>query len=59
MPESHSPELPKPTYAPAVVGLGIMLIAWGVVSAWPLAGLGAVLVAVGLTGWFAEVRREH
>ena len=56
---SHSHELPNPTYTPAIVGLGIMLIAWGIVSAWAIAALGTVLVAVGLTGWFTEIRREH
>lgn len=58
-PSELSDELPQPTYTPAIVGLGIMLIAFGIVSTWAVAVLGALLVAVGLTGWFAEIRREH
>jgi hypothetical protein len=58
-PSKLSNELPQPTYTPAIVGLGIMLIAFGIVSTWAVAVLGALLVAVGLTGWYAEIRREH
>lgn len=54
-----SRELPQPTYTPAIVGLGIMLIAFGIISTSAIAVLGAVLIAVGLTGWFAGIRREH
>lgn len=58
-PSDFSAELPQPTYTPAMVGLGIMLIAFGIVSTWAIAVLGALLVAVGLAGWYSEIRREH
>lgn len=51
--------MPQSTYTPAVVGLGVMLIAWGVVTTWALWALGIILTAGGLAGWFAEIRREH
>ena len=49
--------LPRPTYTPAVAALGIMLLAWGVVSSVVLIALGAALLAVGLGRWFGEIRR--
>ena len=51
--------LPAPTYAPAIVAAALVLIAWGAVTTVAIALLGLVLLVVGLTGWFAEIRREH
>jgi hypothetical protein len=36
-----------------------MLVAWGAVSSYALIALGVVLLAVGLAGWFTEIRRGH
>lgn len=51
--------LPRPTYTPAVAGLGIMLLAWGIVSSFVLVALGAALLALGLGQWFSEIRRDY
>ena len=51
--------LPAPTYTPAIVGLSLVLIAWGAVTTLALVVLGLVLLAVGIWGWMAEIRREH
>ena len=49
--------LPPPTYTPAVVGLGVAVIAWGAVTTMAIAVLGLVLLAIGIGGWIRDVRR--
>ena len=51
--------LPGPTYTPAIVALGIMLLAWGAVTTVALVALGAVLLFVGVGGWIVEMRHER
>lgn len=50
--------LPPPTYTPAIVAAALVLIAWGAVTTAAIAVLGLLLLVVGLSGWFAEIRRE-
>jgi hypothetical protein len=52
-------KLPPPTYTPAIVGVAIMLIAWGAVTTVAIVLLGIVLLVIGIWGWIAELRREH
>lgn len=51
--------LPLPTYTPAIVAAGVVLVAWGAVTTLAIVILGLVLLVVGLAGWFVEIRREH
>lgn len=51
--------LPRPTYWPVVMALGIIFIAWGVVTTWIIASVGAVLFVISLAGWIGEIRNEQ
>jgi hypothetical protein len=51
--------LPAPTYTPAIVGLGIVLMAWGAVTTIVVGAAGVALLAVGAAGWIVEMRRER
>lgn len=50
--------LPRPTYWPAVLALGIAALAFGVVTTIIIGGVGLVLCALAIGGWIAELRRE-
>jgi hypothetical protein len=51
--------LPRPTYWPAALAFGIVLLAWGIVTTWIIAGVGAIVLAVALAGWIGELRHGH
>lgn len=58
----HRPKpetLPRPTYWPATMALGIVFVAWGVVTTYIVAIVGATLVALALAGWIGEIRHEQ
>ncbi|MGI8587975.1 MAG: hypothetical protein ACR2M0_09860 [Chloroflexia bacterium] len=49
-------ELPPPTYWPAVMALGIVLMVWGLVSTFVISGVGLALFALALAGWIGDLR---
>jgi hypothetical protein len=49
-------ELPRPTYWPAVMALGIAFLFWGIISSAIISGVGLVLFAIALGGWIGELR---
>jgi hypothetical protein len=58
----HSPRpqaIPRPTYCPAVMALGIVFLLWGVVTTFWISGVGMVLFALALAMWIRELRHEH
>jgi hypothetical protein len=48
--------LPRATYWPAVLAVGIMLIVWGLIGSMVLAASGVVLFVVAAAGWIHELR---
>jgi len=50
--------LPRPTYWPAVLALGLAATAFGVVTTIVIGGIGLALCALAIGGWVAELRRE-
>jgi hypothetical protein len=52
-------ELPRPTYWPVVMAMGITFLAWGLVTSVLVSGVGLVLFAMALAGWIGEIRHEH
>jgi cytochrome c oxidase subunit I len=46
--------LPSPSYWPLVAGLGLPIMAYGVLYSWWLIGAGALVVLVGFYGWALE-----
>ena len=51
--------LPEPTYWPAVMALGIVFLAWGIVASWLITGVGLIMFAVALAGWIGDIQHER
>ncbi len=50
--------LPGPSYLPVLTGFGITIALVGVVIAWPMAALGAIIAVVAIVRWIRETREE-
>ena len=50
--------LPDPSYLPVLVALGTALVLVGVVTVWPIAVIGAILLIVALVRWTRAARSE-
>ncbi len=59
-PSTASPRgaAPAPTYAPAVLALGITLALWGLITTLALSAVGAVLAAGALWRWVEALRHD-
>jgi hypothetical protein len=58
----HDPlpeKIPEPTYWPFLLAFGIVLIFWGLVSAWLISLAGVIIFAASLAGWIGEMIHEH
>lgn len=56
--EWHDPlpyNVPRQTYTPAILSLGLVLLLWGILAAWVLVAAGLLLVVVGVGGWTREL----
>ena len=51
-------ELPKPTYWPFFLALGVVLIFWGILTSWIVTGIGFILFGIAITGWITEIYKE-
>lgn len=51
--------LPRPTYWPAVLALGVVFFAWGFITSLIISGVGLILLATGLAGWIGEMRYDE
>jgi hypothetical protein len=51
--------LPRPTYAPAGMAMGTVLIFWGFITSWIILFVGSGLFAVMLACWIIEIRHER
>jgi hypothetical protein len=51
--------LPDPTYWPAVMALGIVFLAWGLISTLLVSGVGLLLFVLALAGWIGDLRHEQ
>ncbi len=62
--EAHPPagdeeiHLPSPTVAPAIIGLGVTLLSFGILFGLPLIIAGAVLMTLGLAIWLINDARD-
>jgi len=56
LPTAH---LPRPTYWPVVLAVGVMFLAWGIVTTIIISMIGVALLALGLGGWIGELRHGH
>lgn len=51
--------LPRPTYSPAIFGLGMSLVFFGLVTSWIVSLAGLLLCFVGGADWIGELRNER
>ncbi len=51
--------LPEPTYWPAVLAIGVTLLAWGVVTSTLLSLLGLGISIVAVIKWIGDIRHEQ
>jgi hypothetical protein len=56
LPAEH---LPRPTYFPAGVAMGIAFLFWGLITSWVIIVVGLALFAASLAGWITEIRYER
>jgi hypothetical protein len=56
LPAEH---LPRPTYFPAGLGMGIAFLFWGLITSWVIIVVGLALFAASLAGWITEIRYER
>jgi hypothetical protein len=50
--------LPHPTYWPAVLAMGIVILAWGLVTNAVVTVVGVVIFFVALMGWIGDMRHD-
>jgi hypothetical protein len=50
--------VPEPTYWPATLALGIVLLLWGVVTSVVISAVGLLVTVVALGGWIGAMRHE-
>jgi len=46
--------LPRPSFAPPILALGLMLLLWGVVTSWIVSVLGIAMVAAATVMWIRD-----
>ncbi|MDB4506322.1 hypothetical protein N9087_01395 [bacterium] len=50
-----SSEEPQPTYVPAALAMGIMMLLWGILTNWIMSAAGAVVMVWAITVWVREM----
>jgi hypothetical protein len=57
--EKAKPEaLPKPTYWPFFLAMGLAFVFWGLLTTWVILVTGAMIFAIALIGWINILRHE-
>jgi len=51
--------LPRPTYFPAGLAMGIAFLFWGLITSWVTFVVGLALFIASLAGWITEIRYER
>ncbi|WP_347158925.1 hypothetical protein [Pontibacter chitinilyticus] len=51
-------ELPKPTYYPFFLALGLVFLSWGILAGWIISLAGFIITVIALTGWINILRYE-
>jgi cytochrome c oxidase subunit I len=55
----HGIHLPSPSYFPALLSVGIMLVGYGAIYHWGIGAVGGVIVLAGVFGWGNEPLAEE
>ncbi len=56
--ETKTEITPRPTFAPAAMALGIMMLLWGITTMWIMSLGGFGVMAWALWMWINEIRQE-
>ena len=51
--------LPRPTYFPAGLAMGVAFLSWGLITSWVILLVGLVLFSAALAGWITEIRHGY
>jgi hypothetical protein len=51
-------QLPRPSYAPPLMALGLMCLLWGAVTTWIISVIGIVLLGVASVSWIRSSRES-
>ena len=46
---------PQPTYVPAALAMGIMMLLWGILTNWIMSAAGALVMVWAVTAWIREM----
>jgi hypothetical protein len=57
--EEHAIHVPAPSFSPPILGLAVMLIAFGVLVGPALLILGAVIFVIGIATWLIDDARAY
>jgi hypothetical protein len=55
----HKPQpeqLPRPTYAPALMAVGLMFLLWGAVTVWIVSVAGLALIGIASARWIRDLK---
>ncbi len=55
----HEPHSPAPSASPAIIGLGVTILAFGVLFGLVLIVVGAVILVIGLATWLIDDARAY
>jgi hypothetical protein len=51
--------LPRPTYFPAGLAMGVTFLFWGLITTWVVLLVGVALFIAALAGWITEIRHGY
>jgi hypothetical protein len=58
-PAEHEIHLPGPSLSPPILGLGVTILAFGVLFGWPLMVVGFGILVIGLVTWLIDDARRY
>jgi hypothetical protein len=57
--EEHEPHLPPPSFSPPLLGLGVMVLAFGILYSVVLIALGGLLMVAAIATWLIDDARAY
>ena len=57
--EEHVIHVPEPSFSPFILGIGVMLLGWGVLVGLPLLVAGGVIFVIGIATWLIDDARAY
>jgi hypothetical protein len=57
--EEHAIHLPPPSFSPPVLGLGVMLLSFGILYSVVLIAIGGLIMIVGIATWLIDDARAY